>query len=60
MLAAGISGPAPAQCVQCFRNAAAQQESARQAMNFGILLLLVPVALILSGFVYLAWRRRDS
>ncbi|MBI3209724.1 MAG: hypothetical protein HYZ37_12610 [Candidatus Solibacter usitatus] len=50
---------AAAQCVQCFRSAAAQQAASMSAMNRGILILLLPVFALLGGFCWLAYRRRD-
>lgn len=47
------------QCVQCFRNAQAQEAAQAMAMNRGILVLLLPALLLLGSFVWIAWRRRD-
>jgi hypothetical protein len=47
------------QCVQCFRSAAAQQAAGIAAMNRGIVLLLLPVVLLLAGFCWLVWQRRN-
>lgn len=47
------------QCAMCLRGAAAQNEAARQALNSGILLLLLPVFTLLAGFAWLAYQRRD-
>lgn len=55
-----VAGLAEAQCVQCFRNAAAQQAAQARAMNYGILILLLPAVTLLAGFAWLAYRRRDS
>lgn len=46
-----------AQCVICFRTAAAQQAERSRVMNRGILILLIPPLLILAGFLALAWRK---
>jgi hypothetical protein len=48
-----------AQCSMCLRGAAAQNEAARQALNSGILLLLLPVFSLLAGFAWIAWQRRE-
>lgn len=48
-----------AQCVQCFRNAAAQKQASMRAMNHGILVLLIPALTLLAGFCWMAWRKRD-
>ena len=51
---------ANAQCVMCFRTAAAQQAERAKVLNLGIIILLIPPFLILGGFLYLAYRRRRS
>jgi hypothetical protein len=51
------AGAAHAQCVMCFRTAAAQQMERARILNFGIIIMLVPPVLILAGFLLLAWRR---
>ena len=51
---------AAAQCVMCARTAAAQSEARMQVMMNGVIVLLIPPVLILSGFLYLAWRRRKA
>jgi len=38
-----------AQCVMCFRTAAAQQAERAHVLNFGILIMMVPPILILAG-----------
>ncbi len=52
--------PVFAQCVMCFRTAAAQQQERAHVLNAGILVLGVPPVLILGGFLLLAWVRRDG
>lgn len=54
-----IAANAWAQCSMCLRGAAAQNQAARQALNSGILLLLLPVFTLLGGFAWIAWRRRE-
>jgi len=51
---------ANAQCVMCFRTAAAQQMERARILNFGILIMLIPPIAILAGFLLLAWRRNTS
>ncbi|MGH9657976.1 MAG: hypothetical protein ACRD96_05490 [Bryobacteraceae bacterium] len=51
---------ASAQCVMCQRTAAAQNLERARVLNFGILLLMIPVVLIVGGFLYLMWRRRNG
>lgn len=46
-----------AQCVMCFRTAAAQNTARAHLLNAGIVLLGFPPFCILAGFLYLAWRR---
>jgi hypothetical protein len=43
-----------AQCVMCFRNAAAQQLERSHILNQAILVLLIPPLLILFGLLWLA------
>jgi hypothetical protein len=49
-----------AQCVICFRTAAAQQGERSRVMNRGILILLIPPMLILGGILVLAWRKAGA
>jgi hypothetical protein len=58
LAAASIPADAQAQCVMCFRNAAAQNKARAKALNAGILVLGVPPLLILGGLVWLGTRRR--
>jgi hypothetical protein len=46
-----------AQCVMCFRNAAAQQVARSRVLNEGIVVLLIPPLVIFFGLVWLARRR---
>jgi hypothetical protein len=46
-----------AQCVMCFRTAAAQQAERSRVLNSGIVILLIPPLLILAGLLLLAWRK---
>jgi hypothetical protein len=59
ILALAVSA-ANAQCVMCFRTAAAQQLERARVMNIGIGIMLAPPVLILAGFLYLAYRRNSS
>ena len=54
-----VLGAAHAQCVMCFRTAAAQQMERARILNFGILIMLIPPVVILAGFLLLAWRRNS-
>jgi hypothetical protein len=49
-----------AQCVMCFRTAAAQNAARARLMNMGIVLLGLPPFFILGGFLFLAWRRNQA
>jgi hypothetical protein len=49
-----------AQCVMCFRTAAAQQMERARVLNTGILIMLVPPVAILAGFVWLLWKRNAA
>ena len=51
---------ANAQCVMCFRTAAAQQAERAHVMNIGIGIMLVPPVVILGGFLYVLWRRNST
>jgi hypothetical protein len=48
-----------AQCVMCFRTAAAQQAERSRVLNKGIIILLIPPILVLAGILGLAfWKNR--
>lgn len=49
-----------AQCVMCFRTAAAQQAARSAVLNRGILVLLIPPILVLAGILYMAFRKRSG
>ncbi len=49
-----------AQCVMCYRTAAAQNSARAHLLNVGIVLLGLPPFCILGGFLILAWRRNHS
>ena len=44
-----------AQCVMCYRTAAAQQAARSEVLNTGILILLIPPLLVIAGILGLAW-----
>jgi hypothetical protein len=46
-----------AQCVMCFRTAAAQQGERSRVLNAGIVILLIPPILVLAGILLLAYRK---
>ena len=49
-----------AQCVMCYRTAAAQNAARAHLLNMGIVLLGLPPFGILGGFILLAWRRNRA
>jgi hypothetical protein len=49
-----------AQCVMCFRTAAAQNAARARVMNIGIIIMLIPPIAILAGFMLLCYKRRKS
>jgi hypothetical protein len=55
-----LASSAFAQCVMCFRTAAAQESARAQVLNVGIIIMLIPPLVILAGFVLLAYRRRTT
>ncbi|MBZ5595452.1 MAG: hypothetical protein LAP39_24675 [Acidobacteriia bacterium] len=55
-----VASSAFAQCVMCFRTAAAQQAERARVMNLGIIIMLIPPVLILAGFMVLCYKRRTT
>ena len=51
---------ASAQCVMCYRTAAAQNMERARVMNIGIFIMLIPPFVILGGFLLLCWRRHKT
>ena len=49
-----------AQCVMCYRTAAAQQAERSRVLNSGILILLVPPILVLGLILFLAFRKNRA
>jgi hypothetical protein len=49
-----------AQCVMCYRTAAAQNAARAHLLNMGIVLLGLPPFCILGGFIFLAFRRNQA
>ena len=49
-----------AQCVMCFRTAAAQQAERSRVLNAGIVILLIPPILVLAGILLLAFRKNGG
>ncbi len=46
-----------AQCVMCYRTAAAQQAERSRVLNHGIFVLLIPPVVILIGILFTAYRK---
>ena len=59
-LAPLLAPSAFAQCVMCFRTAAAQNAERAKVMNLGIIIMLIPPILILAGFMALCYKRRQT
>jgi hypothetical protein len=55
-----LSANSWAQCVMCYRTAAAQNAARAHLLNMGIVLLGLPPFCILGGFIFLAWRRSQT
>jgi hypothetical protein len=55
----GIAGEV-AQCVMCYRTAAAQQAERSRVLNSGIVILLVPPILVLGLILWLAFRKNRA
>jgi hypothetical protein len=55
-----LSSSAFAQCVMCFRTAAAQQAERAKVLNLGIIIMLIPPVLILAGFMVLCYKRTKT
>ncbi|HLN00684.1 MAG TPA: hypothetical protein VK335_15460 [Bryobacteraceae bacterium] len=55
-----LASSACAQCVMCFRTAAAQNSARARVMNMGIIIMVIPPVLILAGFMVLAYKRRKT
>ncbi len=57
LFAAALAPAAPAQCVMCYRTAAAQNQARARVLNAGILVLGMPPLLLFTGFAVMLWRR---
>jgi hypothetical protein len=60
MLVLALAPAASAQCAMCASAAETQQAEARKALNTGIAALVAPVLLLLGGFVFLSYQRRNA
>jgi hypothetical protein len=59
-LAPLVASSAFAQCVMCFRTAAAQNSARARVLDIGIIILVIPPVAILSGFLVLCYKRRKT
>jgi len=59
-LAPWLASSAFAQCVMCFRTAAAQNAERARVLNLGIIIMLIPPVLILAGFMVLCYKRTKT
>ena len=59
-LAPVLASSAFSQCVMCFRTAAAQNAERARVMNLGIIIMLIPPVLILTAFLVLCYKRRQT
>ena len=55
-----LASSAFAQCVMCFRTAAAQNSARARVLDIGIIILVIPPVAILSGFLVLCYKRRKT
>ncbi len=53
-----LSGIAWGQCAMCFRTAESQTRARAEALNKGIVIMIVPLAVAAGAIGYLAYRRR--
>jgi hypothetical protein len=54
----GVSAPARAQgCILCYEGVANAGKGVQDALKEGVLVLLIPVALIMIGIALLVWRK---
>ncbi len=60
ILSAGLSLPAPAQCVMCYRTARAQNAARARVLDMGIVALGAPPFLILAGFIAFVFSRNEK
>ena len=61
ILLAALALPAGAQCVMCYRTAAAQNAARSRVMNMGIFILGAPPFVILAGFVgFVAYKNNKT
>ena len=56
-MSVGLLSLTTAQCVMCFRTAAAQQLERSRVLNSGILILLIPPIVVLGLILFMAWRK---
>ncbi len=54
------SAPALAQCAMCYATAASQSDKGIQALNLGIIVLLIPPVTMMGGILLYAFRCRNA
>jgi len=61
LMLAAMAGPAAAQgCSMCYASAAQDDARAQQALNLGIIVLIIPPVLLFAGVMVTAFRRQDE
>lgn len=56
-----MASPARAQgCSMCYSSASQQDTRAQQALNLGIIVLIIPPVLLFAGVMVTAFRRREE
>lgn len=61
VLTVAVAPSAAAQgCSMCYASAAQQSPGAQQALNLGIIVLIIPPVLLFAGVLVTAFRRRDE
>lgn len=56
-----VAAPALAQgCSMCYSSASQQDARAQQALNLGIIVLIIPPVLLFAGVMVTAFRRREE
>jgi hypothetical protein len=58
-MALSLPVPAPAQCVMCYLTAKSQNSARARVLDLGIVVLAVPPALILAGFIAFVMSRNN-
>lgn len=59
-LLAAASGAVAQGCSMCYASAAQEDARAQQALNLGIIVLIIPPVLLFAGVMVTAFRRREE